>query len=277
MWNRYLARFPNRDRLSVLIGVILLGLAITQFIQLPSRHIGADVFGSPLGLEISGYWMIVSVLIVLASAGTDTLMRAHPQFAHTQQGAVFITWILPALTVLVAAYILSAVPGGLLWLAGLGLTGVAFGAVVITEYLVVGDSQPAGSRPRLVLNIVSYILILILYTAIYQARARSLITVTATLALSGLVALDLLWVARAGLGRTALLAILVGLILGECSWALNYWRASTWMGSLVLLITFYTLSGLAAQFLLGKLSRFVLLEYIAVIIAGAGLLIAFHP
>lgn len=277
MWNKYLPRTPDRDRLSMLIGVVLLGLAITQFVQLPSKELGAVVLGSTLGISLSGYWMIVGVLAILASTGTDMLIRSHPNLRDGRLRATFVTWILPGLTVLAAGRVLLALPSWPLWWAGLIVTGALFGAVVTAEYRLFSESQPTSSRPRLLLNVVAYVLALVLYAAIYQTRSRSLITATATWAVSFLVALDLLWWARAGLGRAALLAGIMGLVLAECSWALNYWRASIWTASLLLLVTFYVASGIASQYLMDKLSRRVLGEFAVVAIILIGLLIAFHP
>ncbi len=277
MWNKNTSNIPNRDQLGVLIGVLLLGLAITQFVQLPSQQLDATVLGSALGISISGYWMIVSVLAVLASTGTDMLIRSHPRLSKSQAHTTLVAWILPGLTVLAAGRILMGLPNWPLWCAGLCATGIVSGAVATAEYALIGVSQPAGARARLFLNIVAYVLALVLYAAVYYTRARSLITATVTLGITFLIALDLLWVARAGLKRTALFAGIIGLILAECSWGLNYWQISLGTASLLLLLTFYTTSGLAAQYLMGKLTRHVLIEYGVVAAVGGGMLIAFHP
>jgi hypothetical protein len=277
MWNKHLSRLPDRDKLSVLIGVILLGLAITQFVQLPSQQVGTTVLGSHLGLEISGYWMIVSVLIIVASTGTDMLIRSRVRQGDGQDHAILVAWIVPGLTVLVAARVLAAAPNWPLWWMGLIVTGITFGAVVTAEYILVDAKQPAGSRARLLLNVVAYILILSLYAIIYQARSRSLITVSTSVVASFLLALHLLYAAQAELERTTLLAGIISLIIGECSWALNYCRISMWSSSLFLLLVFYTSSGLATHHLKGKLSSQILIEFAGVALIGIGLLVTFYP
>ncbi len=277
MWRNVSSHLPDRDRLGMLVGVILLGLALTQFVRLPGRQLGTTVLGSALNVDISGYWMLIGVLVILAGAGTEMLIRSHPRLSDDRLRVTLIAWILPGLTVLTAGGMLQTIPNWPMWWAGLLLTGVLFSAVVTAEYALVDEGQPASSRARLLLNIMAYLLVLILYAAIYRTRSRSLITATVVLLISFLVALDLLWTARAGLGRTALLAGLIGLILAECSWAINYWRAGVMTASLTLLLTFYTASGLATQYLLGKLSRQVLIEFAVVAAVGSGLLMVFHP
>lgn len=277
MWNKHVSRLPDRDKLSVLIVVILLGLTITQFVQLPSQQLGTTVLGSRLGLEISGYWMIVSVLILVASTGTDMLIRSRPRQSDSQDQATLVAWIVPGLTVLVAARVLAAAPNWPLWGMGLIVTGITFGAVVTAEYILVDTSQGVSSRARLLLNVVAYILVLSLYAIIYQARSRSLITVSTTTVSSFLIALHLLYAAQAGLKPALLLAGIISLIMGECSWALNYCRVSMWSGSLFLLLVFYTSSGLASQHLRNKLTPQVMIEFAGVALIGLGLLVTFHP
>lgn len=277
MQNKRLANLPDRDRLSVLIGVILLGLALTHFVHLPSRQVGATVLSSALDVHVSGYWIIILALVIVASAGADMLIRSHPRLTDRRLRATSIAWILPGLTVLAAGWLLEATPNWPLWWTGLIITGAAFGAVVSAEYALIGAENPASSRPRLFLNITAYLLILILYAAIYQARSRSLITVTATFLTSSLIALDLLRTASPRLGHAALLSGLVGLVMAECSWALNYWRAGVGTVSLLSLLIFYVAVGLAAQHELDKLSPTILAEFAIVTALGIGLLIVFHP
>jgi hypothetical protein len=78
-------------------------------------------------------------------------------------------------------------------------------------------------------------------------------------------------------GHKAMLAAAVGLILGESSWAMNYWRISAWSGGILLMLIFYVMTGLAQQHLQGKLSRRVLVEFLVVAIGGIAVLIAFQP
>jgi hypothetical protein len=59
--------------------------------------------------------------------------------------------------------------------------------------------------------------------------------------------------------------------MGEVTWALNYWAVGQLVGGLLLLLTFYVLTGVGQQYLARRLSRRVLLEF--VIISTIGLLL----
>ena len=68
--------------------------------------------------------------------------------------------------------------------------------------------------------------------------------------------------------------VVVGLLLGEMTWALNYWPLLPGLtGGLLLLLSFYLAVGIALQGLQGRLSRRVSLEF-AVFAAVALVLIA---
>jgi hypothetical protein len=78
--------------------------------------------------------------------------------------------------------------------------------------------------------------------------------------------------ARLGLlGTTWLLAAVVALVLGELTWALNALGLSALAGGSLLLLVFYTFTGVAQQALAGRLNRRIVLEFGAV--AAAGLLL----
>ncbi|MDA8187647.1 MAG: hypothetical protein M0T85_05865, partial [Dehalococcoidales bacterium] len=63
----------------------------------------------------------------------------------------------------------------------------------------------------------------------------------------------------------------IGVILGQVTWALNYWVISGLVGGLFLLVVFYVLSGIAQNHLLGKLSARLAVEFGVVALAGLSL------
>jgi hypothetical protein len=97
------------------------------------------------------------------------------------------------------------------------------------------------------------------------------------LVISFALALDLLWHAGAKLDQTSLLAAAVGTVLGEASWAMNYWPLSGWSGGMLLMLIFYVMTGIASQHLQGKLSRQVLFEFLVVAVVGIAVLMVFRP
>ena len=59
-------------------------------------------------------------------------------------------------------------------------------------------------------------------------------------------------------------SLLIGLLLGESAWALNYWRLSALAGGMTLLLIFYVIVGVVQQALLNRLTRRTLIEFVAV-------------
>jgi len=268
---------PGRQRLSVLVGLILLSLVLTQLVELPTRTFAVSVFGSPLGVDLSSQWLMAVLLAGLACTGTDALVRTHPNARQESLSHTFVYWVQPGLLGLASAQLLTQAPTQLLWAGGLAAIGLLFVVVITAEYTIVDPLAPAYPHARLLLNTVAYALAFMLFVLLYQARARSLVTVTAMLIISFALAPDLLWNVEAAPSRKALLAGVVGLIMGECSWVINYWPFSAWSSGILLLLIFYVTVGIAHQHLQERLSHSVLAEFAVVIAAGVGILIIFHP
>ncbi|MBP7687376.1 MAG: hypothetical protein KA765_05700 [Thermoflexales bacterium] len=259
----------NRERLSVLVGLIVLSLSLLPLIESPSTTgVGTSFLGTPLRLEFSATTFVTVLAAALTCAGTDTLMRAHPRVRRGEVGRTFQYWIIPGLTVVVAAQLLSNVTEARTWIIGLALTGGLLWAVAAAEYATIDPDGPTAGRARLLLNALAYILAVLLFGLVWNTRARSLISATVTLLIAASLAFDLLWATRAAAGRVLLLALSVGLILAQSNWAINYWRTDVFTAAVSQLLVFYALVGLANQYLIERLNRRVLIEF-AVVMALA--------
>jgi hypothetical protein len=277
MFEKHPTLIPGRQRLSLFIGLILLSLVLKQFVELPTRTLTVTVLGSPLGFDLDAGWLMAVLLASLVCTGTDALVRTHPRAHEVSLRYTFVYWILPGLMGLAAARLLSEPVTRLVWVAGLAATGALLAIVLTAEYTTVDAVAPVYPQARLFLNVVAYTLAFVLFILVYQTRGRSLITATGMLVISFALALDLLWHAGAKLGQTFLLAAAVGLVMGEASWAMNYWQVSAWSGGMLLMLIFYVMTGMASQHLQGKLSRQVLFEFFLVAVVGTVVLMAFRP
>jgi hypothetical protein len=216
------------------------------------------------------------LLVGIACTGTDVIVRSHPTAKRIEARYSFVTWTLPALTVLLAVVLLPQAPTLLYRLAGLVLTGFILILVISAEYYTV---DPADSRylpARLSLNAWAYLLALVTFVLIYSAKSRSLVSATGVTFVGTLLALELLRGAGRSFGRTGLYALIAGLITGEIIWAMNYWRIQGVTGGLLLLLGFYVATGLANQQLQGRLTRRVLVEYAIVALVGLVILLQFQ-
>jgi len=267
----------NHDRLSVIIGLILLALALIPLLNTPGRSVGGSVLGSALDIQITLAGLVTLLAAGLACAGVDMLIQAHPFVRAGKAGPTYVFWILPALTVISASQWLSQAANGSAWAAQLLASGAVLWFIIRAEFSTVDPDAAAAGRWRLLLNVIAYVLAFGLFALIWQTRARSLITATLMATGAFLLSIDLMRVTRAEARRILIHSLAVALVIGQCAWALNYWRASTAIAGLALVLIFYALSGIATQHLFEKLSRRVLIEFGLVIAAAVALLILGTP
>lgn len=257
----------DRDRLSVFLAVLILSSVLFRFIELPVHIYRLQALGSPLEIHASGTLLLVTLMVGLACTGTNLVLHDHPLLMRHSGRPIYISWILPGMLAGLSAYMLSLAPTLGLWIAGLTVFGVTVGLTVSAEYATVSPEARRYPAARLGLNVLAYLMACTLFVLIYRTRTRSLVTATLTLLTATLLALDLLSVADVSVGRMLPFAGVVGLIIGESTWALNYWQMSAWTGGLLLLLIFYVVTNVAHQHLLEHLSSSTLMEFTVVTLA----------
>ncbi len=263
------------DRVSVTVGLVLLGLVLFLVVDLPARAFVFAPLGSPLTVRLSEQWLRAMLVAGLAIAGTHSVVGAHPLARREHWRTGLMAWIVPGMTGFLAPFLLPLAPDLSSWLGGLALTAVLMGSVILLEYYTADPDAPSYAAARLALNLLTYAVALAAFVLIYRSRARSLVTATATAVISALMAMSLLQVVGQPLRRTALYAALAGMVMGQSTWALNYWPIQALTGGVLLLLFFYVAVGVAQQHLQGALTRRVLAEFLAVVVIGVWLLLQF--
>ena len=263
----------NRERLSVLIALILISLGLLPLIESPTSGIGGSFFGTPLKLEVSATTVVALLAAALSCAGIDTLLRAHPKVRRGEVIHMLPYWILPALTVVVASQILTSLNTPTTWVAVLLVTGVLLWLEFSAEYAQIDPDDPAAGRARMFLNAVAYILAALLFGLIWNTRARSLLSASLIFLVTFSLAIDLLWSSRIEGRRVVWLSIAVAMVMAEADWAINYWNTSVFIAAPAQLFIFYALVGLASQYLIDRLTRRVLIEFAIVILIALVLLL----
>ncbi len=255
---------PDRDRLSVFIGVIVLTPVLIRFVAISPRTISLNLLGSPVSFEMTSVWLTATMLPALSCMGANAVIRTHPRMAQPAPPRAFIFWILPGLTGLNAALLLERASTWPLWWAGLLLAGSAVALVAIAEFSTVDPYVLGYARARLILNLVAYALAFASFALIYGSRGRSLLTAPAISAVGFVLAFELLNTTEVHMRHALRYGLFTALLLGESAWALNYWRLSTLAGGMVLLLIFYAVVGVIQQFLLNRLTRRTLIEFVVV-------------
>ncbi len=265
------------DRLSLLISFVLVGLTLSLILDLPSRRIDFSFLGSEASFTVSGTWLLALLLAALTAAGVDSIARTHPRVHLGQARYIFILWILPCLIVIAATVLMALNEVRVFGLIGVGLVGGLLVAVIVGEYVTIDLQDRSYSAARLGVNLAVYLVAWVLFAMIYSWKLRSLFSATAIGASAGLLALELLRGSEDDLGRTWLYGAAVGLSIGEIVWALNYWNLTGFIGGAFLLIFFYALTGIAQQYLWGRLNRIVFVEFSMIFVGAIALLFWLRP
>jgi hypothetical protein len=170
------------------------------------------------------------------------------------------------------------------WLLGLAIGGGILAWLILLNYEAVptgtpGETSTAASA-RLGLRLIAYPLALILFSSIYRTRLRSLVTGTAVAAVAALLSLSILYFVDPGrqpLGRTLLHSGVIGLILGETTWALNYWQADALTVGVLLMVLFYVLTAIVREYTRAGVRWRTVAELLAVAALGIVIAVQFGP
>ena len=262
----------DQDRLSIVLAGVAVGFVLSRAIKLPTQQIGLNVLGSQLGVQLSTHWLMVAFVVGLVITGVHSLF-SHYLFGRPGQARpTFVSWILPGLTALTSGVLLARTEETQAWLL-LVAAGIALLGIVIKNEFRSLDLAGFGRPGVQVLGKgLAYLLVLTLMILIYETGARALLVAPAVFAVSALLAMRFLWSPTQELGQVILYGGVVGLVMGQAVWALNYWQITPFSGGLLLLLIFHFATGIAGQFLLGRMSGRVLLEYGVVVLAAAVLI-----
>ncbi|MGE5531362.1 MAG: hypothetical protein ACM3VW_04505 [Bacteroidota bacterium] len=296
-----------RDRASVMIWVVLMGLAAQRFLVLPERAFTSEIFGSPITLTITANTILAVLLTGLVATGTEAVVRAHPKGEPSPAGRVrrrayasiatpvrppalspqeraalasrshWVYWGAPVALILVAIFLLPLAPSAVYWVLGLIAAGVTLGLALAGIYYTIDPFQTGYRRARLGMNALTYALALLLFLVVYRTRTRSVLSATEVLLVSTLLAMELLRGSERPTVMVALYAGIAGLVLGQATWALNYWRLDSLTGGLVLLVLFYDVVGLSQHALQGHVRRRIVVEYALITITAIALIWEFAP
>jgi hypothetical protein len=252
---------PAHERISAVVSITLFGLALYFVLDFPAQLTDLNLLGSPLSINAPLRWLMILMLGGVAMAGMDGIVRALLPSSGRRWGYIATFWPLPGLLVVLATQTLGLAASSTIWGASLIVVGVLLWLTIAAEISLL---TPGELWPHLWRQFIGYAIALIFFIVIYYARSRSAISATSIALVAGLTALSLLRQPPEQVQKSWLLAGVVGLGLGQLTWALNYWRVGALNAGLLLFLVFYLLIGVAQQHLQGTLSRRSLWEFGAV-------------
>lgn len=260
------------QRMGTLVSVLLLGLALSHFVGLPTNIVSFVAFGSPTTLYISTAWIMGGMLVLLTIAGVYSLVHSQEEKSSPLYSLAFAG--LPSVVILIVLFFLRLLADRLFFVSGLASAGLLLALIFVGQYHTMGERNSLWARWGL--NIVVYGAAIFFYALIYGLRTRSLLSATGISLVSGALALELLR-GEGGGRRTWLYALVVGLLMGEVVWILNYWGVTALAGGSLLLLVFYLFTGLARQWLEDVIGRRVVVEFALIAVLGVAFLIISFP
>jgi len=267
----------ERDQLSILLAVALIGATLLRFVELPTFSWSVRrILGSPLGFTFDGNWLLPLLMMGVVGSGTYALIQALPN-RSTQERPVLFSLITPLLGALFASLLMLRAPSWPVWLGTLILTGLLIGLLVHLTYSVFYLDNASYATFRTLLNLADYLLGFALFGIFLSAQERSLVSGPAVMLLSGLLSLDLLSASGVSTGNILIYGGIIALIEGELTWVLSYWPISPWGAATVLTLGLYIGCGIAYQHLLNTLNRRMVIEFLTLAIVVLGLILIIRP
>ncbi len=251
----------DRDRLGVITGALLLALALSRFLQMPARPLNLARLGLDVVLSVSSGALIAGIVAGMAVAGMISLIYSHPRARQEPVDHSIMYTIVPTLWACALAFALPQLENPVLWAAALLVGGLVFALALTLEYAAI-ERQPKRSLTwQWAYMACVHLTALAVLIVIYAQRAPSIIASLLAGLAATLLATRFYWSNAGRLTEAAVYGSIVGILMAQMAWAINYWRLSNLQGGLLLFVCFYVLAGLIQQHRLYRLSRQVLVEY----------------
>jgi hypothetical protein len=252
---------PRSERTWITIGLVMLGMLIASLIELPVHQITLTVLGSELTLRLTSPVQFGLILTILVCISVDLIVRSHSELPDRSFGYSVTFWILPAILTFSSFLLLSSITGWLLRVIFVGAVGLLLYIIIAMQYRSIDRQGNIALRARFVLQAAVYLAALLFYIIISSAAMRAIVSATAVLFVSALLSLELIRELEPRSWRIWFYAIVVGLTMSEFKWAMNYIKLDARIGGTVLLIFFYSLTGLTQSYLLKRLNRRISIEF----------------
>ena len=248
----------HSERLVLLAAIVAAGLSLSLITTPPAL------------------WLLAASVIAVACVGSDQLIHSHWRQHRRRRRRYDLTlWIFPALIV-VGGFLVLRLPffnSGPAVAVGIVATTLLFAAVVVCQLHSLSTEDPRYPLARFVLTLLVYLSAFAIYSAIYAPRVRAAYSATAVTVVTLLLCLELFRGQTVDGRRALLYAGVLGLAVGEITWALNYWLVGPLAGGLLMLVVLYAGAGISQSHMGGELSRRTLAEFTGVAAAAVLLVV----
>jgi hypothetical protein len=216
-------QFPESNRLSILVGTILLAYSLTQFVTIPTQEIEFSILGIIFPIRMNFSNLVAIIVAGLTASGSAWLLEDHPASDRYQTSAVH--WLIPSLTSLVLLLAIDQLPLGGTWWLAVGLSGLVLTLVMVSEYIVIDSSNQFFVVAELIISSIAIVLFLILAIALHAAETRLFYRVPMLSVAALLVYLRVIHLRKEGIWALATGSVPF-LLIGELASGLHYWPIS---------------------------------------------------
>ena len=252
-------------------------LATLAFAGLAIATLSDTVDGMPVSaIDAAWPFWIGSLAVAILAGGLAQIViqLARPRLPRRAAAAALpliedqrrgnLAWVLPGVTAISSMLLVRLYHTPLAAsLGGLALF-VVMVVTIVTHYHLRDERESVRALASVVLSFLTHACAFFLLTMIYSNKWRSMYSATAIALATVLMLLQMTDGEEIAWLRRLLYALVGGLLLGQATWALNYWAATGWSGGALLLVFFYLCAGLITQNIRNTLTHRVLAEYIAV-------------
>ncbi|MBC7234810.1 MAG: hypothetical protein H5T69_03130 [Chloroflexi bacterium] len=256
------------NRLGALLSLLMLGMILSLIVPLASYELSFVVLGSEIALRLTPGAQFAVVLAGLVASGAEAIARARqPKPIALPRSVTFCP--LPTALALSGMVLMQRLPT---WEYQVLMATTTTAVVALIMQLQARVPSSPYSATQIVLQVSTYASAAVLFVALYGTRTRSLLSASGVSLVASGLALERLRESTGQLGRIWLYALLLGLMMGELTWALNYYLLPSRIGGGALLLAFYLLTGLVHEYLADELKTHVIVEHLLVGIAGLAIL-----
>ena len=215
--------FPDANRLSVLLAIILFVYALIPFVNVPPQAITINLFRIQFNFNFNIHTLVSVLVAALAAVGVEWLVRSHPNLQENQP--TYPHWMLPAFSAWVIDVPLSTIAIGPEWWIIFGFGGLFLMMIFVSEYITIDLSDAYHVPASVALSAVSYAFFLVLAIAVRAANMRLYVLVPAMVVAAALVCLRTLNLRLNGQWSIEW-SLAAALIISQLTIGLHYLRLS---------------------------------------------------
>jgi hypothetical protein len=222
---------PDRNRLSILVSIILLAYTLTHFVSIPDLTIEFTILGIFFPLRLNFSTLVTLLVAGLTASGSAWLLQDHPANFKYQTTAAH--WLLPSLTSLVLMLAIDQLPFGPSWWIAAFISGFILLLVFIGEYIVLEPKNPYYPYAEIGITALSIVLFLIMTIALHFAEVRLFFRIPVISLGASLVYLRIVHLRQKGLWATSQGAAAF-ILIGELAAGFHYWPMNSISYGLIL-------------------------------------------